>query len=74
MDSIDQMAKLVKQQAESMEISVLDQISSLHSERRKARKLYQEEQNWLNSQFQQVINVNNFVAKHEIKCNVVYCK
>lgn len=54
MDSIDQTAKLIKQQADSIENIVLDQLSTLHMERRKARKLYQEEQTWLTNQFQQL--------------------
>ncbi|XP_008203475.1 tyrosine-protein kinase Fer isoform X2 [Nasonia vitripennis] len=54
MESIDQTAKLIKQQADSMENIVVEHISSLHSERRKARKFYQEEQTWLNNQFQQL--------------------
>lgn len=55
MESIDQTAKLIKQQADSMESTVVEHISCLHSERRKARKFYQEEQAWLNNQFQQVL-------------------
>lgn len=58
MDSIDQTAKLIKQQADSIENIVVDQLSTLYSERRRARKLYQEEQNWLNNQFQQVSKIN----------------
>ncbi|XP_028046995.1 tyrosine-protein kinase Fer isoform X2 [Monomorium pharaonis] len=54
MDSIDQTAKLIKQQADSIENIVVDHLSTLYSERRRARKLYQEEQNWLNNQFQQL--------------------
>ncbi|XP_051156812.1 tyrosine-protein kinase Fer isoform X1 [Leptopilina boulardi] len=54
MDSIDQTAKLIKQQADTMENIVVDNISFLYSERRRARKLYQEEQTWLNNQFQQL--------------------
>lgn len=57
MDSIDQMAKLIKQQADSIENIVVDQLSTLYSERRRARKLYQEEQNWLTNQFQQVSKI-----------------
>ncbi|XP_012286395.1 tyrosine-protein kinase Fer isoform X1 [Orussus abietinus] len=54
MESIDQTAKLIKQQADCMESIVVEHISSLHSERRRARKLYQEEQAWLNNQFLQL--------------------
>ncbi|XP_015113132.1 tyrosine-protein kinase Fer isoform X2 [Diachasma alloeum] len=54
MDSIDQTAKLIKQQADSMENVVVEHINNLHSERRRARKLYQEEQTWLTNQFQQL--------------------
>lgn len=54
MDSIDQTAKLIKQQADSMENIVVEQISNLYTERRRAKKAYQEEQLWLNNQFQQL--------------------
>ncbi|KAG7213771.1 hypothetical protein KM043_002993 [Ampulex compressa] len=54
MDSIDQTAKLIKQQADSIESIVVEHIGTLYSERRRARKLYQEEQTWLNNQFQQL--------------------
>ncbi|XP_053979193.1 tyrosine-protein kinase Fer isoform X2 [Hylaeus volcanicus] len=54
MDSIDQTAKLIKQQADSIEGIVVEHIMTLCSERRRARKLYQEEQTWLNNQFQQL--------------------
>ena len=54
MDSIDQTAKLIKLQADSVEAIVVKHIIAMHSERRKARKLYQEEQSWLNSQLQQL--------------------
>ncbi|XP_043801802.1 tyrosine-protein kinase Fer isoform X3 [Apis laboriosa] len=54
MDSIDQTAKLIKQQADSIEAIVVEHITTLHSERRRARKIYQEEQTWLNNQFQQL--------------------
>jgi len=57
MDSIDQTAKLIKQQADSIENIVVDQLSMLYSERRRARKFYQEEQTWLNNQFQQVYEI-----------------
>ncbi|XP_046830563.1 tyrosine-protein kinase Fer isoform X2 [Vespa crabro] len=54
MDSIDQTAKLIKQQADSIENIVIERISVLYSERRRARKVYQEEQAWLINQFQQL--------------------
>ncbi|XP_029034275.2 tyrosine-protein kinase Fer isoform X1 [Osmia bicornis bicornis] len=54
MDSIDQTAKLIKQQADTIEAIVVEHIATLYSERRRARKLYQEEQTWLNNQFQQL--------------------
>ncbi|XP_046418972.1 tyrosine-protein kinase Fer isoform X2 [Neodiprion fabricii] len=54
MDSVEQSAKLIKQQADLMESVVVEHISSLHTERRRARKLYQEEHTWLNNQFQQL--------------------
>ncbi|XP_015182781.1 PREDICTED: tyrosine-protein kinase Fps85D isoform X2 [Polistes dominula] len=54
MESIDQTAKLIKQQADSIENIVIEHISVLYSERRRARKVFQEEQTWLNNQFQQL--------------------
>ncbi|XP_043273873.1 tyrosine-protein kinase Fer isoform X2 [Venturia canescens] len=54
MESLEQIAKLIKQQADSMENIVVEHISSLYAEKRRARKLYQEEQVWLNTQFQQL--------------------
>lgn len=68
MDSIDQMAKLIKQQADSIENIVVDQLSTLYSERRRARKLYQEEQNWLTNQFQQVSKIKIYETKNNILC------
>jgi len=66
MDSIDQTAKLIKQQADSIENIVVDQLSMLYSERRRARKFYQEEQTWLNNQFQQVHkNEFKFLTEHK---------
>lgn len=59
MDSIDQTAKLIKQQADTIEAIVVEHIATLYSERRRARKLYQEEQTWLNNQFQQVCILAN---------------
>ncbi|XP_076655850.1 tyrosine-protein kinase Fer isoform X5 [Halictus rubicundus] len=54
MDSVDQTAKLIKQQADQVDNIVVEHITVLWSERRKARKLYQEEQTWLSNQFQQL--------------------
>jgi len=66
MDSIDQTAKLIKQQADSIENIVVDQLSMLYSERRRARKFYQEEQTWLNNQFQQVHKIEfKFLTEHK---------
>lgn len=57
MESLEQIAKLIKQQADSVENIVVEHISSLYAEKRRARKLYQEEQAWLNTQFQQVFSL-----------------
>ncbi|XP_012268401.1 tyrosine-protein kinase Fer isoform X3 [Athalia rosae] len=54
LDSVDHSAKLIKQQADLMDSIVVEHITSLHAERRRARKLYQEEHTWLNNQFQQL--------------------
>ncbi|XP_003706220.1 tyrosine-protein kinase Fer isoform X2 [Megachile rotundata] len=64
MDSIDQTAKLIKQQADTIEAIVVEHITTLYSERRRARKLYQEEQTWLNNQFQQL---NEDVARKKLE-------
>lgn len=69
MESVDQTAKIIKQQADLMEGIVVEHITTLHSERRRARKLYQEEHVWLINQFQQVcISVlvdSNLIIKSE---------
>lgn len=70
MDSIDQTAKLIKQQADSIEAIVVEHITTLYSERRRARKIYQEEQTWLNNQFQQV--KRNFYDRNKILFYVLY--
>lgn len=62
MDSIGQTAKLIKHQADTMESAVVEHISTLYVERRRARKLYQEEQAWLNNQFQQVVNLISILS------------
>ncbi|XP_066594620.1 tyrosine-protein kinase Fer isoform X1 [Prorops nasuta] len=54
MESMDQTARLIKQQADSIENIIVEHICTLSAERRRARKLYQEEQAWLNNQFQQL--------------------
>ncbi|XP_078037957.1 tyrosine-protein kinase Fer isoform X2 [Augochlora pura] len=54
MDSVDQTAKLIKQQADQVDNIVVEHITVLCAERRKTRKLYQEEQTWLSNQFQQL--------------------
>ncbi|XP_033327020.1 tyrosine-protein kinase Fer isoform X3 [Megalopta genalis] len=54
MDSVDQTAKLIKQQADQVDNIVVEHITILCAERRKTRKLYQEEQTWLSNQFQQL--------------------
>lgn len=65
MDSIDQTAKLIKQQADSIE-NIMDQLNTLYTERRRAKKLYQEEQTWLTNQFQQVNKrLNSIVIKYQ---------
>ena len=70
MDSIDQTAKLIKQQADSIEAIVVEHITTLYSERRRARKIYQEEQTWLNNQFQQVKRY--FYDRNKILFYVLY--
>ena len=70
MDSIDQTAKLIKQQADSIEAIVVEHITTLYSERRRARKIYQEEQTWLNNQFQQV--KRNLYDRNKILFYVLY--
>lgn len=74
MDSIDQTAKLIKQQADSIEAIVVEHIMTLYSERRRARKVYQEEQTWLNNQFQQVESKQqeSSVLKTNTYC-FIYC-
>lgn len=58
LEELDNTGKLIKQNAEFIETKALDSLSSMYSEKRKARKLYQEEHQRITQQF---INVNNTI-------------
>ncbi|VEN38029.1 unnamed protein product [Callosobruchus maculatus] len=51
MEEMDNTAKLIRQNADSMESKCLDALNSLYTEKRKARKLYQEEHSRILQQF-----------------------
>nr|CAI5851109.1 unnamed protein product [Callosobruchus analis] len=54
MEEMDNTAKLIRQNADSMESKCLDALNSLYTEKRKARKLYQEEHSRILQQFTHV--------------------
>lgn len=59
LEELDNTGKLIKQNADFIETKALDSLTSMYSEKRKARKLYQEEHQRITQQF---TNVNkNFI-------------
>lgn len=62
-------SRLIKANAEALESRALDRLNTLMTERRKARKVYQEDHSKISSQFTQV---SYDVHKNIIKINLVY--
>lgn len=54
MEEFDSTGKLIKQNADSIESKALDALSTMYAEKRKARKLYQEEHTRIAQQFTHV--------------------
>lgn len=54
LEGFEFLAKLIKQNAESMEQRVLDKLNQLHAEKKKTRKLYLDEYNKMSSQMSKV--------------------
>jgi tyrosine-protein kinase Fer len=54
LEELENTAKLMKQNADSVESKSLDKLNSLYAEKRKARKQYQEEHNRIVAQFTHV--------------------
>ncbi|XP_018578247.2 tyrosine-protein kinase Fer, partial [Anoplophora glabripennis] len=54
MEELDNTAKLIRQNADSIESKSLDALNALYAEKRKARKLYQEEHTRILQQFTQL--------------------
>lgn len=54
MEELDNAGKLIKQNADTVESKALDRLNVLHSEKRKARKQYQEEHNKILQRFTHV--------------------
>lgn len=57
MDELENSAKLIKQNADSVENKALDALNTLYAEKRKVRKTYQEEHTRILHQF---TNVSTF--------------
>lgn len=55
LEELDNTGKLIKQNTDFIETKALDSLSTMYSEKRKARKLYQEEHQRITQQF---VNVN----------------
>lgn len=55
LEELDNTGKLIKQNADIIETKALDSLNSMYSEKRKARKLYQEEHLRITQQFINVI-------------------
>ena len=58
-------SRLVKANAEALESRALDRLNTLMTERRKARKVYQEDHSKISSQFTQVseLIINDYITK-----------
>jgi tyrosine-protein kinase Fer len=54
LEELENTAKLIKQNADSVESKSLDKLNSLYVEKRRARKQYQEEHNRIVAQFTHV--------------------
>jgi tyrosine-protein kinase Fer len=54
LEELENTAKLIKQNADSVESKSLDKLNSLYAEKRRARKQYQEEHNRIVAQFTHV--------------------
>ena len=54
LEELENTAKFIKQNADSLESRSLDKLNSLYTEKRRARKQYQEEHNRLLNQFAHV--------------------
>ncbi|KAK6617552.1 hypothetical protein RUM44_005140 [Polyplax serrata] len=54
LEGFEFLAKLIKQNAESMEQRVLDKLNQLHAEKKKTRKLYLDEYNKMSSQMSKI--------------------
>lgn len=54
MEEMDNAAKLIRQNADNIENKCVDAINALYAEKRKARKLYQEEHTRILQQFTHV--------------------
>jgi tyrosine-protein kinase Fer len=54
LEELENTAKLMKQNADSVESKSLDKLNSLYAEKRRARKQYQEEHNRIVAQFTHV--------------------
>lgn len=54
MEELDTTGKLIKQNADTIESKALDKLNALHSEKRKARKQYQEDHNRILQKFTHV--------------------
>lgn len=54
MEELESTGKLIKQNADAVESKALDVLNAMYAEKRKARKLYQEEHTRIAQQFQHV--------------------
>lgn len=61
MEELDSTGKLIKQNADNIESKTLDALNTIYAEKRKARKLYQEEHTRIAQQFTHVSFIFGFV-------------
>ncbi|XP_018327553.1 tyrosine-protein kinase Fer isoform X4 [Agrilus planipennis] len=56
MEELENMGKVIKQNADTLETKTLDALSSMYTEKRKTRKLYQEEHTKITQQFSHLMD------------------
>lgn len=60
MEELENTGKVIKSNADAVEVAALDKLNTLYSEKRKCRKAYQEEHTRLVSQISQVLFIYYF--------------
>lgn len=71
MEELDNTGKLIKQNADAIESKALDALNVIYTEKRKARKLYQEEHTRIAQQFTHVSNFSALNLDYVCNCHKI---